>query len=111
MKLSEVTRLLAAARECNTLEGYIGECGGSLPDDSYYEDDDASKAVEVLTVLYECRDGININTLLRLYGGSVADFYREYGIPRRTMQNWLTETNNHSDPPQYLMRLILADLI
>ena len=59
MKLSEVTRLLAAARECNTLESYIGE----------------------------------------------------YGIPRRTMQNWLTETNNHSNPPQYLMRLILADLI
>ena len=57
------------------------------------------------------KNGISINTLLRLHGGSVADFYREYGIPRRTMQNWLTETNNHSDPPQYLMRLILADLI
>ena len=57
------------------------------------------------------KNGISINTLLRLYGGSVADFYREYGIPQRTMQNWLTETNNHSDPPQYLMRLILADLI
>lgn len=111
MKLSEVTRLLVAAQECDTLESYIDECGGSLPDDSYYEDDGAIKAVEVLTVLYECRDGININTLLRLYGGSANDFYREYGIPRRTLQNWLTKSSNHTDPPQYLMRLILADLI
>ncbi len=110
MKLSEVTRLLVATQECDTLESYIEECGDSLPDDSYY-DDYAIKAVDVLTVLYECRDGISINTLLRLYGGSVAEFYREYGIPRRTLQNWLTHSSNHTEPPQYLLRLILADLI
>lgn len=107
MKLSEVTRLLVATQECNTFESYIDKCGGSLLDDSYY----ASKAADVLTVLYECRDGISINTLLRLYGGSIADFYREYGIPRRTLQNWLTQSSNHTEPPQYLLRLILADLI
>lgn len=111
MKLSEVTRLLVSAQECNTLESYIDKCGGSLPFDSYYEDDYASKAVEVLQVLYECRNGININILLRFYAGSTNDFYREYGIPRRTLQNWLTQSSNHAEPPQYLLRLILADLI
>ena len=111
MKLSEVTRLLVAAQECNTFESYIDKCGGSFPVDSYYENDNASKVVEVLQALYECRNGININILLRLYGGSVTDFYRKYGIPRRTLQNWLTQSSNHANPPQYLLRLILADLI
>lgn len=109
MKLSEVKRLLQDAQECKDLEYYMAECGGSLPDDSYYED--ADKAVEVLTLLYSCRDGIDIRTLLKLHGGSMAEFARDYGIPYRTVQNWTTDAADHHEPPQYIMRLILADLL
>lgn len=106
MKLSEVSRLLCTAQECNTIEDYLAECGGSLPDDSYY--DHADKAIETLKVLYACRDGVNIQTLLALHGGGVTEFRKEYGLPKQTLWNWMT---GHNAPPQYVLRLILADLI
>ena len=109
MKLSEAKRLLMDAQECKDLECYIAECGGSLPSDSYYEDVD--KAVETLTLLYSCRDGIDVKDLIKLHGGSMAEFARDYGIPLRTVQNWATTSNEHREPPQYIMRLILADLL
>lgn len=109
MKLSEVSRLLHDAQECKDLEHYMAECGGSLPNDTYYED--ADKAVETLTLLYSCRDGIDVKTLLKLHGGSMARFAGDYGIPLRTVENWATTSKEHREPPQYLMRLILADLL
>jgi len=109
MKLSETKRLLMDAQECKDLEHYMAECGGSLPDDSYYED--ADKAVETLTILYSCKNGIDVKDLLKLHGGSMAEFARDYGIPLRTVQNWATTSNEHREPSQYVMRLILADLL
>lgn len=109
MKLSETKRLLMDAQECKDLEHYMAECGGSLPDDSYYEDTD--KAVETLTLMYSCKDGIDIRTLLKLHGGSMAEFARDYGIPYRTVQDWASTSKFHHEPPQYIMRLILADLL
>lgn len=109
MKLSEVKRLLQGAQECKDLEYYMAECGGSLPDDSYYEDTD--KAVKVLTLLYSCRYGIDVKDLLKLHGGSMAEFARDYGIPYRTVQDWASTSKFHHEPPQYIMRLILADLL
>lgn len=109
MKLSELSRLLLDAQDCDTLESYMAECGGSLPDNTYYGADD--KAANTLKTLYSCRDGVSIQTLLELHGGSTAEFARDYGIPRRTVQNWSLKTNEHREPPQYLLRLILADLI
>lgn len=109
MKLSETKRLLMDAQECKDLEHYMAECGGSLPDDSYYEDTD--KAVEILTLLYSCRDGIDVKDLIKYHGGSMTDFAAHYGIPLRTVQDWATTSKSHHEPPQYIMRLILADLL
>lgn len=109
MKVSEVKRLLQDAQECKDLEHYMAECGGSLPDDSYYEETD--KAVETLTLLYSCKDGIDVKDLIKLHGGSMAEFARDYGIPYRTVQDWASTSKFHHEPPQYLMRLILADLL
>lgn len=109
MKLSETKRLLMDAQECKDLEHYMAECGGSLPDDSYYEDTD--KAVETLTLMYSCRNGIDVKDLINLHGGSMAEFARDYGIPYRTVQDWASTSKFHHEPPQYIMRLILADLL
>ena len=109
MKLSEVTRLLLEAKNFETLEGYTAACGGSLPDYSFYLDID--RAVETLTLLYSCKDGIGVKTLLKLHGGNMTKFAGDYGIPLRTVQDWATTSNSHREPPQYIMRLILADLL
>lgn len=109
MKFDDLRGLLADARACGTLDNFIVECGGSLPDDSYYEDTD--KAVKVLTLLYSCRYGIDVKDLLKLHGGSMAEFARDYGIPYRTVQDWASTSKFHHEPPQYIMRLILADLL
>lgn len=100
--------LLLDAQDCTTIDEYIAECGGSVP--SEYADDtgDPAAAVELLTDLWQFRDGIRFRQLREYSGMYLAEFARCYGIPKRSVENWDADVTK---PTSYLMELLLTDVL
>lgn len=101
--------LLLGAQDCADLDTYIAECGGSVPPEYIGDDGDASAAIELLTVLWQFRDGIRFRQLRDFSGMYIAEFSRHYaGMPQRSIEDW--NAGKH-EPPQYLLELLLADIL
>lgn len=100
--------LLLDAQDCTDLDTYIAECGGSVP--AEYADDtgDPTAAVELLTALWQFRDGIRFRQLREYSGMYLAEFARCYDIPKRSVENWDADVTK---PPSYLMELLLCDVL
>lgn len=101
-------RLLADAAECKTLDEYIAECGGSLPDE-YYDDGIATggKIARIKDTLQYIWEYARNKSFAKLYElskyNSQTQLYLILNIPRRTVQNWLGGISN---PPPYVLDTI-----
>ena len=95
-------RLLLAASEFDTVEGYIADVGGSVPVN--VPDD---KAVPLLEDCYTFGSDQSIVNLRKMTGLSRAAFARTYGIPLRSLENWETGASlNARSAPSYVVNLL-----
>ena len=108
MLLSDFRRLRIAAEECSSLDEYIAEEGGSLPEECYPADGSGDAPIKILTIIWELAHDFCVSKVRAISGMTQAEFVREYRIPRRTIE--------HGDvgertPPPYVLELLAADVV
>ena len=108
MLLSDFHRLRIAAEECSSLEQYIAEEGGSLPEECYTSDGSGDAPIKILSIIWELAHDFNFKKLRAISGLTQAEFVREYRIPRRTIEHWDV---GERTPPPYVLELLAADVI
>lgn len=108
MLLSEFHRLRIAAEDCSSLDEYIAEEGGSLPEECYPADMSAEKPIKIMTIIWELAHDFNFKKLRAVSGMTQAEFVREYRIPRRTVDHWDVDERT---PPSYVLELLAADVV
>lgn len=108
MLLSDFHRLRISAEDCSSLEQYIAEEGGSLPEECYSADGSGDASIKILTIIWELTHDFNFKKLRAISGLTQAEFVREYRIPRRTIEHWDV---NERTPPSYVLELLAADVL
>ena len=108
MLLSDFHRLRIAADGCSSLDEYIAEEGGSLPEEYYPADGSGDAPVKILTTIWELAHDFNFRKLRAISGMTQAEFVREYRIPRRTIEHWDV---GERTPPPYVLELLAADVV
>lgn len=108
MLLSEFHRLRIATEDCSSLEQYIAEEGGSLPEECYSADGSGDAPVKILTIIWELAHDFCASKVRAVSGMTQAEFVREYRIPRRTVEHWDVEERT---PPSYVLELLAADVL
>lgn len=103
MTKSDLHRLIIDAQDCADLETYMLEAGGSLPA-AYYP----TGAVQLLTDLWSLSHDLTFRAIRKLSGLTQRTFAEEYNIPVRTVEDWDT---GKREPPQYVLELLLSDLL
>ena len=108
MLLSDFHRLRIAAEDCSSLEQYIAEEGGSLPEECYSANGSGDAPIKILTTIWELAHDFNFRKLRQISGLTQAKFAQEYGVPPRTLEKWDT---GERTPPPYVIELLAADVI
>ena len=108
MLLSDFHRLRIAAEDCSSLEQYIAEEGGSLPEECYPADVSRYAPIKILIFIWELAHDFNFRKLRQISGLTQAKFAQEYGVPPRTLEKWDT---GERTPPPYVIELLAADVI
>ena len=108
MLLSDFHRLRIAAEECSSLEQYIAEEGGSLPEECYPADGSKYAPIKILIFIWELAHDFNFKKLRAISGLTQKAFVREYCIPRRTIEHWDVSERT---PPPYVLELLAADVV
>lgn len=108
MLLSEFHRLRIAAEECSSLDEYIVEEGGSLPEECYPADMSAEKPIKIMSIIWELAHDFCASKVRAISGMTQAEFVREYRIPRRTIEHWDV---GERTPPSYVLELLAADVL
>ena len=91
-------RLLMDVSECNDLDAYIAEVGGSVPMD------DVDDVLKLLTIIWGMgNEGLTIKSLSAACDISVRRIAMKYGLPTRTLENWASETRT---PPEWQLPII-----
>ncbi len=108
MLLSDFHRLRIAADDCSSLDEYIAEEGGSLPEECYSANGSGDAPIKILTTIWELAHDFNFRKLRQISGLTQAKFAQEYGVPPRTLEKWDT---GERTPPPYVIELLAADVI
>lgn len=108
MLLSEFHRLRIDAEDCSSLEQYIAEEGGSLPEECYSADGSGDAPIKILTIIWELAHDFCASKVRAVSGMTQAEFVREYRIPRRTIEHWDADERT---PPPYVLELLAADVV
>lgn len=91
---TDFRRLILAAPECDSLELYLAEEGGSVEP-------------EYVTLLGRCytaaHDGLTIRTIADAAGLSLRKLAMTYGLPVRTVQDWAAGVRK---PPEWQLPII-----
>ena len=96
---TDFRRLLLAAPECDGLDLYLAEMGGSVP----------VEALPLLERVYTAaRDGLTIRTIADAAGLSLRKLAITYGLPLRTVQDWAAGVRN---PPEWQLPLIAYSVL
>lgn len=103
-----VKSLILSAKDCETLVEFLAEEGGAIPSDIPYDD---GSVHDLLSSLYDMRNGINFSGVRALSGMSRAEFSRHYSIPIRTMENWESYNANTRTAPEYVYILLMCDIL
>lgn len=91
---NDFIRLLLAAPECDSLDLYLAEMGGSVP----------LNVLDLLGMIYTAsHDGLTIRTIADAAGLSLRKLAMNYGLPLRTVQDWAAGVRN---PPAWQLPLI-----
>lgn len=106
MTYRDFLRLAMDATEFETVEDYIAETGGSVPESVR---DDA--LIPMLGDLYAYGRDRSIAVVRQIAGMNRTAFAREYRLPLRSVENWeATGASGRSAPP-YLIDLIAFAVI
>lgn len=108
MLLSDFHRLRIAADECSSLDEYIAEEGGSLPEECYSANGSGDAPIKILSIIWELAHDFNFRKLRAISGLTQESFVREYRIPRRTIEHWDADERT---PPSYVLELLAADVV
>lgn len=108
MLLSDFHRLRIAAEECSSLDEYIAEEGGNLPEECYPADRSGDAPIKILSIIWELAHDFNYKKLRQVSGLTQEAFAREYCIPRRTIEHWDVDERT---PPSYVLELLAADVV
>ena len=108
MLLTEFHRLRIDAEECSSLDEYIVEEGGSLPEECYPADGSRYAPIKILIFIWELAHDFNFRKLRAISGMTQAEFVREYRIPRSTIEHWDVSERT---PPSYVLELLAADVV
>ena len=108
MLLSDFHRLRIDAEDCSSLDEFIAEVGGSLPEECYPADGSGDAPIKILTTICELAHDFNFKKLRAVSGMTQAEFVREYRIPRRTIEHWDVDERT---PPPYVLELLAADVV
>lgn len=108
MLLSDFHRLRIAAEECSSLDEFIAEEGGSLPEECYPADGSGDAPIKILSIIWELSHDFNFRKLRAICGLTQESFVREYRIPRRTIEHWDV---GERTPPPYVLELLAADML
>lgn len=108
MLLTDFHRLRIDAEECSSLDGFIAEVGGSLPEECYPADGSGDAPIKILSIIWELSHDFNFRKLRQISGLTQAKFAQEYGVPPRTLEKWDT---GERTPPPYVIELLAADVI
>lgn len=108
MLLSEFHRLRIDAEDCSSLEQYIAEEGGSLPEECYSADGSGDAPIKILTIIWELAHDFCASKVRAVSGMTQAEFVREFRIPRRTIEHWAADERT---PPPYVLELLAADVV
>ena len=103
MKLSTLHNLILSAQECDTLEIFAFECGGSLPESVPDEE-----VFSLLEKIYNFANDYNFRHIRSISGLSQKRFAIEYNIPVRSVENW---DSGFSTPPSYVLELLFLNVI
>lgn len=108
MLLSDFHRLRIGAEECSSLDEFIAEEGGSLPEECYPADGSGDAPIKILTIIWELAHDFNFRKLRQISGLTQESFVREYCVPRRTIEHWDVDERT---PPSYVLELLAADVV
>ena len=108
MLLTDFHRLRIGAEECSSLDEFIAEEGGSLPEECYPADGSGDTPIKILTIIWELAHDFNFRKLRQISGLTQESFVREYRIPRRTIEHWNV---GERTPPPYVLELLAADVV
>ena len=108
MLLSDFHRIRIAAGDCSSLDEFITEVGGSLPEECYPADGSGDAPIKILSIIWELSHDFNFRKLRAISGLTQAEFVREYRIPRRTIEHWDV---GERTPPSYVLELLAADVV
>lgn len=108
MLLSEFHRLRIDAEECSSLDEYIAEAGGSLPEECYPADMSAKKPIKIMSILWELSHDFNVSKVREISGLTQVEFARNYLIGKRTVEGW---DMGETQPPEYALELLAADVV
>ena len=108
MLLTDFHRLRIDAEDCSSLDEFIAEEGGSLPEECYSADGSGDAPIKILTIIWELAHDFNFRKLRQISGLTQAKFAQEYGVPPRTLEKWDT---GERTPPPYVIELLAADVI
>lgn len=91
-------RLLTDVTECNDLDSYIAEVGGSVPLD------DVTTVIGLLTDIWELgKGGLTVSKIAAVSETSLRHLAMTYGLPYRTVQDWAAGART---PPEWQLPLI-----
>jgi len=108
MLLSEFHRLRIDAEECSSLEQYIAEEGGSLPEECYPADMSGDAPIKILTVIWKLAHDFNAPKVRQISGMTQVEFSQNYLIAKRTVEAW---DIGERQPPEYALELLAADVV
>lgn len=108
MLLSDFHKLRIAAENCSSLDEFIAEEGGSLPEECYPADGSGDAPIKILSIIWELTHDFSFRKIRAISGLTQAEFVREYRIPRRTVEHWDV---GERTPPPYVLELLAADVL
>lgn len=108
MLLSEFHRLRIDAEECSSLEQFIAEEGGSLPEECYPTDGSGDVPIKILTIIWELSRSFTASKVREVSGLTQVEFARNYLIGKRTVEGW---DMGETQPPEYALELLAADVV
>lgn len=107
MTYQDFRRLVMDAEECETLEGYMAEIGGSVPVSV-----PDRQVIPLLTACWDYAHDRSARGARKISGLSRAAFAREYHLPIRTLENWEADENaNARRAPGYVLDLLASAVI
>lgn len=94
----DFVRLLTDVTECNDLDAYIAEVGGSVPLN------DVEDVIQLLSTIWEMgKDGLTVKSIAAAVDISMRQLAMTYGLPYRTVQDWAAGARK---PPEWQLPLI-----